>query len=377
MSSEHDIVPFRIDVPQEDLDELADRLGRTRWPDEIPGGGGDYGVTVEWAQRLTGHWRNGYDWRAWEARLNAHPQFTTVIDGQRVHFWHVRSPEPGALPLILTHGWPGTIVEYLDVIGPLTDPRAHGLDPRLAFDVVVPSVPGWGFSGPTTEKGWNRHRVAAAWAELMGRLGYERYGAGGNDGGALISPELGRLAPDHVVGVHVTQVFSFPSGDPSEMEGLSDEDQAAVEFLGWFSQNMMGFNIVQSTQPQNLAFAVTDSPVGLLAWNGQLLHDAVSDDFLLTNVMIHWLTGTAASSMRFYWEDAHAEHPTEPTTVPLGLANFADDFTSVRAFAERDHRTIVQWNTYDTGGHYAAHQVPGLFVDDLRGFFANLTSPPS
>jgi hypothetical protein len=214
------IQSFRIEIPQADLDDLADRLGRTRWPSEIPGVGWSRGVPLDYLQELAEHWRTSYDWREHEAELNEYPQFTTTIDGQNIHFLHVRSPEPGAVPLILTHGWPMSVVEYLDDVGLLADPRSHGGDPADAFHLVIPSLPGFGFSGPTTERGWNHYRTARAWAELMRRLGYDRYGAHGNDAGSLVSPELGRFDPDHVIGVHVTQIFSFPSGDPAELENL-------------------------------------------------------------------------------------------------------------------------------------------------------------
>jgi pimeloyl-ACP methyl ester carboxylesterase len=317
-------------------------------------------VSLEWVKKLVGYWRNGYDWRAWEAKLNSYPQFTTEIDGQNIHFLHIKSAEPNALPLILSHGWPGTVVEYLDVIEDLSQD----------FHLVIPSLPGFGFSGPTRERGWNRYRTARAWVELMKRLGYDRYGAVGNDAGSFVSPEVGRLAPEHVVGVHVTQIFSFPSGDPAEFEGLSEEEQAALQHLQWFWETMGAFNTLQSQSPQTLAHAIADSPAGLLAWMGQLI--AVDDDFTLTNITIHWLGRTAGSSIRFYYEDAKAKHPTEPTTVPIGLANFANDFQSIRRFAERDHKNIAQWHTYDVGGHYAAHQVPDLLVADIREFFSRL-----
>jgi epoxide hydrolase len=367
------IQPFRIQIPAADLADLADRLERTRFTGELPGVGGEYGVSLEYVHGLVEYWKNGYDWRVHEARLNAYPQFTTEIDGQTIHFLHVRSPEPDATPLILTHGWPTTIVEYLDVIEPLTNPRAHGGDPADAFHLVIPSVPGFGFSGPTNERGWNRYRVAKAWAELMRRLGYERYGAHGNDSGSLISPEVGRVDPEHVIGVHVTQVFSFPSGDPSELDGFSEEDLGKVRFLQWFYENMGAYDKLQSQAPQTLAHALADSPVGQLAWSAQLFGDAVSRDYILTNVMIYWLTNTAASSARLYYEDAHAtDTPPEPTTVPLGLANFANDFPSIRPFAERDHKNIVSWNVYDRGSHFAAHDAPDLLIPDIRAFFAGL-----
>ena len=229
-----ELVPFTAAVPQPDLDDLWDRLRRTRWPDEWPGSGWELGLPLADAKRLVEHWTTRYDWRELESRLNAHPQFTTEIDGQRIHFLHVRSAEPDALPLVLTHGWPMSVVEYLDLIGPLTDPAAHGGDRADAFDVVIPSRPGYGFSGPTAGPGWNSYRTARAWATLMHRLGYERYGGHGNDGGSQTSPHLGRVDPDGVVGVHVTQVFSFPSGDPAELAGLGPDDYARLEFLQAF-----------------------------------------------------------------------------------------------------------------------------------------------
>jgi epoxide hydrolase len=356
-----EIHPFRIDVPQAELDELEARLAATRFTDDIPGSGSDYGLSVEWVRRMVEYWRTRYDWRRWEARLNAYPQFTTEIDGQNIHFLHVRSTDETALALILTHGWPGTVVEYLDVIDDLS----------RDFHLVIPSLPGFGFSGPTTERGWNRYRTARAWTELMRRLGYDRYGAVGNDAGSFVSPEVGRVAPDHVVGVHVTQIFSFPSGDPAEFEGLSDEEHTAVQHLQWFWANMGAFNQLHSQSPQTLAHAIADSPAGLLGWMGQLLQ-GLDDDFVLTNITIHWLCRTAGSSIRFYYEDAKAEHPSGPTTAPIGLAAFANDFQSIRRFAERDHQDIVQWHTYEVGGHYAAHQAPEVLAGDVRAFFTKL-----
>jgi pimeloyl-ACP methyl ester carboxylesterase len=380
--SENGIQPYRVDIPQADLDDLNDRLHRTRWANELPleergtgvpigpvQPGWEYGVPGDYVRGLAEYWRDGYDWRSWEAKLNSYDQFTTTIDGQNIHFLHVRSPEPDATPLILTHGWPSTVVEYLGHIDALTDPRAHGGEPSDAFHVVIPSVPGFGFSGPTTEAGWNRYRVARAWAELMEMLGYDRYGAHGNDTGALVSPELGRIDPDHVMGVHVTQIFSFPSGDPAEFEGLGEADFQSLQFLQAFNDEMSGFSALLSTKPQNVAHALADSPVGQLAWSGQLLGDAPSPDEILTNVSIYWLTNTGGSSGRIYYEDAHAEHPSGPTTVPIGLASFAYDFRPIRRFAERDHSNIVSWNEFDRGSHWSAYDAPDLLLEDIRGFF--------
>src|SRR5215211_5038764 len=250
-----EIRSFRIAIPQADLDDLADRLARTRWTNELPSeerGGGvqtgpvppgwEYGVPLDYVKNLVEYWQTGYDWREWEAKLNSYPQFTTTIDGQNIYFLHVRSPEPDATPLILTHGW----------------------DSADAFDVVIPSLPGFAFSGPTTEAGWNAQRTAKAWAELMRRLGYDRYGAHGNDAGAIVAPIQGRLDPDHVIGVHVTQLFSFPSGDPAEFEGLSQEDMEKLQFLQAFNDEMSAYARLQETKPQNLAHALADSPAGQL-----------------------------------------------------------------------------------------------------------------
>ena len=374
-----DIRPFTVAVSQESLDDLRYRLDRVRWTSDIPGSGSDYGVSLPWLQRLVAYWRDGYDWRSFEARLNFHANFVTEIDGQDIHFLHVRSPEPGALPLILTHGWPGSVAEYLDVIGPLTDPRAHGRDPAVAFDLVIPSLPGFAFSAPLASRGWGTRRTAAAWAELMRRLGYQRYGAVGNDAGSMISPEIGRLDPEHVVGVHVTQVFSFPSGDPSDFQDLDEADLAALAKLQWFMDHKISFNQLHSQQPQTLAHALADSPSGLLGWNAQLMADdamgerSLDDDFILDNTTLYWLTNTGGSSIRFYYEDARAAQAAEPTTVPLGVAGFAGDFSGVRRFAERDHKNIVQWAMHpEPGGHYAAHLEPQVLTDDIRGFYAGL-----
>jgi pimeloyl-ACP methyl ester carboxylesterase len=366
--------PYRIDIPQAELDDLGDRLDRVRWAQELPGVGWDYGVPGGYVKELVAYWRSGYDWRAWEAKLNQYPQFTTQIDGQNLHFLHVPSPEEHALPLLLTHGWPGSIAEFLDVIGPLTNPREHGGDPASAFQLVIPSLPGYGFSGPTTKRGWDTRRVATAWAALMRRLGYGRYGAAGNDWGSDVSLEVGRVDPESVVGVHVTQIFSLPAGAPGELAGLSQDELAAMEDLRWVEEHIGAYDQLQSQQPQTLAHALADSPVGLLGWHSQIFRGGVDADFVLTNVMLYWLTGTAASAMRLYYEVDKAEHPTQPTTVPVGLAQFADDFKSIRRFAERDHHNIISWNVYDRPGHFAAHQSPDLLVSDIREFFQGLRS---
>jgi pimeloyl-ACP methyl ester carboxylesterase len=348
---------FRIDVPQADLDDLHDRLDRTRWPQEIPGAGWDYGVPLAYVRELADHWRHRYDWRATEARLNAYPQFRTEIDGQRIHFLHVRSAKADALPLILTHGWPGSVAEFLDVLGPLS----------RDFHLVVPSLPGFGFSGPAGDRGWSPHRIARAWVELMRRLGYDRYGAAGNDWGSFVAPEMGRVAPSSVVGVHVTQLWT---AEPDGVDVLDETDRAAVADHAWFDQHMNAYGAIQSQQPQSLAYALTDSPVGLLGWHCLIYREGVDPDYVLTNVMLHWLTGTGGTAPRIYYEHAHGPQPAGPTTVPIATAQFADDYQPIRKLAPRAHANIVSWHRYDRPGHFAAHQSPDLLVADMREFFS-------
>ncbi len=379
MAHDNKISPYRIDIPQGALDDLRDRLGRTRWPDELPGVGWDLGVPLDYLKGLAEYWATTYDWRGQEAALNGFAQFTTVIDGQNVHFLHVRSPEPEALPLLITHGWPGSIAEFLDIISPLVDPAAHGGDPADAFHVIAPSIPGFGFSGPTHETGWNTVRVARAWAELMRRLGYERYGAQGGDTGALVSPELGRIDPAHLAGVHVNNLLTFPSG---QLDDLSDADQGRLKLMQRWQNEMAGYASIQSTRPQTLAYALTDSPAGQLAWivekfkewtdpAAELPEDAVDRDRLLTDVSIYWLTATAGSSARLYYEGARSwGQASEPSAVPTGVAVFPMDIT-IRSIAESQHN-IVHWTEFDRGGHFAAMEVPGLLVADVREFFRPL-----
>jgi pimeloyl-ACP methyl ester carboxylesterase len=372
------IEPFTARIPQADLDDLQQRLATTRWAPEQPAGRdeGAYGFPLSRLRRLVSRWQD-FDWRRQEDRLNAYPQFRTVIDRQPVHFLHVRSAVPGALPVVLSHGWPGSVFEYLDLIDRLTDPMAYGGEPADAFHVVLPSLPGYGFSGPALTPGWGTRRIAAAWAELMAQLGYERYGAIGNDAGSMISPELGRLEPERVAGVHVTQLFSFPSGDPGELADLDRGEQEAMSVLHWFWQHKGAFNVLQGQQPQTLAHALADSPAGLLAWNGQLFDEALDDEFILANVSLYWLTGTAGTSIRHYYEDTHAAAaapPPGPTTVPVGLAAAADgDFRSIRRFAERDHTRITSWTELPgVTGHYSAHTHPDELAADIRSFFRPL-----
>jgi microsomal epoxide hydrolase len=371
------IEPFRIAIPQGDLDDLQRRLAATRWPGELPGAGRDYGMPLAEMRSLVGYWREGYDWRRHEAELNAFPQFTTTIEGQRIHFLHVRSARRDALPLILTHGWPGSVAEFASVIGPLTEPAAHGGDAADAFHVVVPAIPGFGFSGPTTERGWTPQRTAQAWSVLMDRLGYRRYGAQGGDLGSRISRELGRIAPDRVTGVHLNFLLTPPAGDPAT---YTDEERGAAERLARFERELSGYFKVHATRPQTLAFAMHDSPAGLLAWIAEKFTEwsdpasVIDRDDLLTDVMFYWLTGTAGSAMRMYWEMTHAPAPGAalPSPVPTGIALFPHEIAPpVRAVAERTNN-IVHWSPQPAGGHFAALEQPGLFTADVRAFFRSL-----
>lgn len=362
------ITPFRVEISQADVDALRARLAATRWPTDLPDAGWDYGVPVAYLRDLADHWLHRYDWRAWEARLNAHPQFTTSIDGQTVHFLHVRSARPDALPIVLTHGWPGSVVEFLDVVEPLS----------RDFHLVIPSLPGFGFSGPTREKGWDVPRVARAWAELMRRLGYDRYGAQGGDWGSAVSRELGIVDAEHVVGVHLNMLITFPGGDPA---GLTDADFERLAGHDSFREKS-GYAQIQGTRPHTLAFGLHDSPVGQLAWIAEKFkewtdstdrpEDAVDRDLLLTNVSVYWFTGTAGSSARLYKESSATWGRVAPSTTPTGVAVFPREITlPVRRIAERTN-AIVRWTEFDRGGHFAAMEQPALLADDIRAFFAEV-----
>ncbi|MET8000215.1 epoxide hydrolase family protein [Nonomuraea glycinis] len=371
-----EIRTFRVDIPQADLDDLRERLSRTRLPVQTPGAGSERGLPAARLRELADHWATGYDWRAHEARLNAHPQYVTTIDSQDIHFLHVRSPEPDATPLILTHGWPSSVVEFLDVIGPLTDPRAHGGDPADAFHLVIPSLPGYGFSAPLTGTGWTPARIARTWATLMARLGYDRYGAQGGDWGSGVSRELRFADPEHLIGVHVNYLMTFPTGEPGELAGLSESDQARIEGLERFTGELGGYMAIQSTRPHTLAFGLADSPAGQLAWIAEKFDDwteaGVDRDRLLTDVSIYWLTNTADSAAQLYWEFSHAWSMPEQSPVPVGVAVFAHDYVRpVRSLAERTDK-VVHWTEFADGGHFPAMEQPEALVADIRAFFGGL-----
>jgi pimeloyl-ACP methyl ester carboxylesterase len=383
-----EIRPFRVEVPQADLDDLRDRLGRTRWPGEVPGAGWSRGIPLGYLKQLAGYWRDGYDWRAQEVRLNQLPQYLTEVDGQPIHFLHVRSPEPGALPLVVTHGYPGSVVEFLDLIGPLTDPRAHGGDPADAFHVVAPSLPGFGFSTPVREPGWAMTRTARAWVELMARLGYQRYGAQGGDIGAGITGMLASLDPGHLVGVHLNSdplavaAVALPPGDQADQLAVTAEHRASLERMRQFQADGLGYLQLQTTRPQTIAYALTDSPAGQLAWiaekfrewtdpRADLPEDAVDRDQLLTNISLYWFTGSGASAAQFLYEAAHAGDWPGPTDVPQGWAVFAATDDLVRRLVDPDGK-IGHWSEFDRGGHFAAMEAPDLLVQDVRAFFRTL-----
>ncbi|MFI6366939.1 epoxide hydrolase family protein [Nocardia sp. NPDC050630] len=384
MSTEQDIRAFRIEIPQDRIDDLHARLANTLWPDEIPGGGWDKGASISYMKDLAEYWRSEYDWRAVEARLNQLPQFVTDIDGQQMHFLHVRSPEPDAVPLVLSHGWPGSFIEFLDVIGPLSDPRAYGGNPADAFHLVIPSLPGFAFSEPGPKVGdGSTEQFAQVVAKLMARLGYDRYGAQGGDAGFFVSTELGRIATDHMVGIHVNGPITLPSWSADGTEpDYSAEDRAKLDKLtGSASYTRYGYAMVQAGRPQTLAIGMHDSPAGLLAWIVDLFQrwtnpalelpdEAVDRDALLTNVSLYWFTRTFVSSIRLYGEGDSWGMPARNSGVPTAAAVFAGD-NSIRVLAERQHN-IVRWTEYDRGGHFAAMEAPDLLTSDVRAFFRSL-----
>jgi epoxide hydrolase len=377
--------PFRIAIPEAALADLKQRIASTRWPEDLPDTGWSRGVPPAYLKDLAEYWRTSYDWRAAEARLNEFPQFTDEIDGANVHFLHVRSPEPNAMPMLITHGWPGSVAEFLEVIGPLTDPRSYGGDPADAFHLVIPSMPGFGFSGPTAQTGWTLERVATAWAELMRRLGYDQYIPQGGDFGAPVTVIVGMIDSAHVAGVHLNMLATTPSEDPADLANLSEVDQARLARSQRFNAELAGSMKLHSTRPHTISYALTDSPVGQLAYIIEKFkdwadapgvpEDAVTRDQLLTNATIYWLTGTAGSSAQIYYESASQLPINSPVTrypplpVPVGVAIFPHAaFVAVRRHVERDFPRVLHWSEYDRGGHFPAMEEPDLFVSDLRAF---------
>jgi epoxide hydrolase len=376
--------PFRIEVPDAVLDDLRARLGKTRYSVPVDGAGWDYGMDRAYLEELCGYWAGDYDWRRHETALNAYEQFTTEIDGERVHFLHVRSPVEGALPLLVTHGWPGSVAEFLKVLGPLTDPAAHGGDTADAFHVVAPSLPGYAFSGPTRQPGWDSRRVAAAWAALMAGLGYDHYGAQGGDWGALVSTQLALVDPTHCAGLHLNMVVAGPPpGD--DMSGLTEAEALGLADMANYMEHESGYAKIQQTRPQTVGYGLDDSPAGLAAWivekfwawsdcNGDIEHSFTKDE-LLTNVMLYWVTRTAASSARLYYETTKTGRfgpGSERVEVPTGCAVFPRElFRPPRSWAEHSFN-VVHWTEMPRGGHFAAMEEPELLIDDVRAFFREL-----
>jgi pimeloyl-ACP methyl ester carboxylesterase len=394
MTTAEAIRPFQIAVPEEDLADLRRRLAAVRWPRKELVADRSQGVQLATIQELARYWTTDYDWRTFEASLNALPQFKTEIDGVDVHFVHVKSPHANALPVIITHGWPGSVVELLGVIGPLTDPTAHGGSAEDAFDVVLPSVPGYGFSSEPTELGWNPGRTAHAWAELMRRLGYARYVAQGGDVGAAITDAMGRLAPKGLAGIHTNLLVpalasgGFPSAEASA------EERAALDALATFRMSGSGYLIEQNTRPQTIGYALLDSPIALAGW--MLDHDTdsyykishafvdgqpsggLTRDHIVDNITVYWLTGTGTSAARSYWEStqaaAHAAgHAPPAVSVPVGFTTFPGEiFRAPRSWVEKAYPTLAYFNEVGKGGHFAAWEEPALFSEEVRAAFRSL-----
>ena len=389
-----EIRPFHFEIPQERLDDLRRRIAATRWPTKELVEDRSQGVQLATLQELARYWTTDYDWRKAEAKLNALPQFTTEIDGVEIHFIHVKSGHENALPLVMTHGWPGSVIELLEAIGPLTDPTAHGGDAEDAFDLVLPSLPGYGFSAEPTELGWNVGRIAQAWAELMNRLGYTRYVAQGGDVGAAVTDAMGRQAPEGLLGIHMNLLVTTLAGGPMPSE--SEEERAALDQINTFRTSGFGYFLEQATRPQTIGYALLDSPASLAAW--MLDHDTdayykissafvdgepsgnLTRDHILDNITLYWLTGTGASAARSYWENGQAQaaalaaDQTPPeVSLPVGFTQFPGEiFRAPRTWVEAGYPNVTYFNEADRGGHFAAWEEPELFSEEVRAAFGSL-----
>jgi pimeloyl-ACP methyl ester carboxylesterase len=390
-----DVRPFQVEIPQAELAELRRRIEATRWPSRELVADRSQGVQLATLQALARYWMTEYDWRKCEARLNALPQFTTEIDGVEIHFIHVRSRHENALPLIMTHGWPGSVIELLDTVGPLTDPTAHGGTPDDAFHLVLPSLPGYGFSGQPTELGWENGRIASAWAELMDRLGYTRYVAQGGDVGAAVTDAMGRQAPEGLLGIHVN-LLALAIGLKDQLPAESEPERAAHDALNTFTTDGFGYFLEQSTRPQTIGYSLLDSPVGLAAW--MLDHDTdsyykisrafvdgepagnLTRDNILDNITLYWLTGTGASAAQWYWEFGRflaaagaAGQAPPPVSVPVGFTAFPGEiWAAPRSWVETAYPGVAYFNEVDSGGHFAAWEEPELFSTEVRAAFSSL-----
>jgi pimeloyl-ACP methyl ester carboxylesterase len=388
-----EIKPFHVEIAEEQIDDLRRRIGATRWPSKELVPDRSQGVQLETLQELARYWETDYDWRKAEARLNALPQFTTQIDGVEIHFIHVRAKHEDALPLIMTHGWPGSVIELLETIGPLTDPTAHGGDAQDAFHLVLPSLPGYGFSGEPREVGWDPGHTARAWAELMNRLGYTRYVAQGGDLGAIVTDAIGRQAPEGLLGIHMNLLVTT-LGAPTPPPGDTEEERAALEAINTFTTSGFGYFLEQSTRPQTIGYALLDSPVALAGWlldhdtdsyykiSGAFLEGRPSGnltpDHIVDNITLYWLTGTGASAARAYWEIGRAQAlaagqaPPE-VSLPVGFTTFPEEiFQAPRSWVEQSYPNLTYFNKADKGGHFAAWEEPELFSTEVRAAFRSL-----
>ncbi|WP_234545216.1 epoxide hydrolase family protein [Streptomyces shenzhenensis] len=380
------IEPFKLSIPDEQLTDLSERLSRTRWPDAETVPDTSQGPQLAKLRALHDYWLHTYDWRRCEKTLNSLGQSRTTIDGLDIHFLHVRSPEPDALPLIMTHGWPSSVLDFHKVIGPLTDPAAHGGDPRDAFHLVVPSLPGFGFSDRPTAPGWGFPRIAGAWITLMDRLGYQRWGAQGGDLGCAVTDEIGRAAPDGCVGLHLNFAMFPPT--PEEIKDATAQEQAMLDSAGYFWENLSGYAKQQATRPQTIGYSLAESPTGLAAWIYAMYQDTCGTpggaeasftlDELLDTIMLYWLPNTGASSARMYWEMARAPRPSaptpaEPVTVPTGFSMFPEEHVrKSRRWIERRYSNVIHFSEPAAGGHFAALEQPKRFTDDVRATFRSV-----
>jgi len=374
------IEPFSISATTEQLDDLKRRLNNARWPDKETPDDWTQGIPLAYTQEICRYWANEYDWPAREALLNAFPQFRTDVDGLGIHFVHVQSPEPGALPLIMTHGWPGSIVEFQKVIGPLTDPKAHGGDPADAFHLVCPSLPGFGFSDKPTEPGWGVEKIGAAWTRLMAILGYDRYVAQGGDWGSMVTTHVGLQDPEHCAAIHLNMAIVTP--DPETMSDLTEKEQSALEGMQFYQDWDSGYSKEQSTRPQTVGYALADSATGQAAWIIEKMYawtdcdghpeNVLTKDEMLDNVMMYWLPETAASSARLYWESFNSGNLDE-VAVPTGISVYPKEiFRTSRRWAEKRYTNIIHYNELDKGGHFAAFEQPESFVNEVRTCFRQL-----
>ncbi|MCZ6828898.1 MAG: alpha/beta fold hydrolase [Gammaproteobacteria bacterium] len=378
------ITPFKVDIPQAELDELKARLANVRWPEKEAVEDWSQGVPLAYAQELAAYWRDEYDWRRWETRMNSWEQFTTEIDGIDIHFLHVKSPHAEALPLVMTHGWPGSIVEFHKIIDPLVNPTEYGGKAEDAFHLVCPSLPGYGFSGKPTTSGTSVDKIGVMWGQLMARLGYDRYVAQGGDWGSIVTQAIGQTQTEHCAGIHITMPIALP--DEEGMQDMTEWEQAALESMGNYDKHDSGYSKQQGTRPQTLGYGLADSPVGQMAWivekfwswmdcgEGEQQHpeNVLSKDELLDNVMMYWLTNSAASSGRLYWE-SFSKVNMDPIHMPVGCSIFPKElFRASQRWAAKRFTNIIYWNDMDSGGHFAAFEKPEVFVGEVRNCFRTL-----